>query len=54
MNDSLPVHGKFRYTRVYQRLPDGSWKVTSFEATRLANQSGVEPSAAPPAAAPKG
>jgi ketosteroid isomerase-like protein len=54
MNDALPVHGKFRYTRVYQHLPDGSWKVTSFEATRLANQSAVEPSAAPPATAPKG
>lgn len=30
-----PVKGVFRYTRVYQRLPTGVWKITSFEATRV-------------------
>ena len=30
-----PLNGTFRYTRVYQRLPGGSWKITSFEATRV-------------------
>lgn len=30
-----PVKGSFRYTRVYQRLPGGSWKITSYEATRV-------------------
>jgi ketosteroid isomerase-like protein len=30
-----PLRGSFRYTRVYQRLPGGSWKITSFEATRV-------------------
>ena len=27
------IDGAYRYTRVYQRLPGGEWKVTNFEAT---------------------
>jgi ketosteroid isomerase-like protein len=34
-NDGVPVKGTFRYTRVYQHLPSGAWKITSFEATRV-------------------
>ena len=34
-NETGPVKGTFRYTRVYQRLPSGGWKITSFEATRI-------------------
>lgn len=35
-NDGRPIHGSFRYTRVYQRVPGtGSWKITSFEATHV-------------------
>jgi ketosteroid isomerase-like protein len=34
-NDGEPMHGTYRYTRVYSRLPSGSWKVTNFEATRV-------------------
>lgn len=34
-NDGAPIKGTFRYTRVYQRLPSGAWKITSFEATRV-------------------
>ncbi len=34
-SDGAPVTGTFRYTRVYQRLPGGTWKITSFEATRV-------------------
>src|ERR1700733_3555914 len=34
-NEGVPVQGTFRYTRVYQRLPSGAWKITSFEATRV-------------------
>jgi ketosteroid isomerase-like protein len=34
-NDGRPIHGSFRYTRVYQRLPGGTWKITSFEATHV-------------------
>ncbi len=30
-----PFTGVFRYTRVYQRLATGQWKITSFEATRV-------------------
>jgi ketosteroid isomerase-like protein len=34
--DDRPIHGSFRYTRVYQRLPGSTaWKITSFEATRV-------------------
>lgn len=33
--DGIPVKGTFRYTRVYQRLASGAWKITSFEATRV-------------------
>jgi len=33
--DSQPLAGGFRYTRVYQRLPNGTWKITSFSATRV-------------------
>ncbi|HEV2578584.1 MAG TPA: nuclear transport factor 2 family protein [Acidobacteriaceae bacterium] len=35
-NDGRPIHGSFRYTRVYQRLSGTTtWKITSFEATRV-------------------
>ncbi len=36
-NDGSPMVGQFRYTRIYQRLSTGSWKITNFEATRLMN-----------------
>jgi ketosteroid isomerase-like protein len=34
-NDGQPMHGRFRSTRVYSRLPNGTWKITNFEATRV-------------------
>jgi ketosteroid isomerase-like protein len=34
-NEGTPVQGKYRYTRVYQHIPSGGWKITSFEATRI-------------------
>jgi ketosteroid isomerase-like protein len=34
-NDGTPMHGTYRYTRVYSRLPSGNWKITNFEATRV-------------------
>lgn len=34
-NEGNPLNGVFRYTRVYQRLPGGLWKITNFEATRV-------------------
>ena len=37
-SDGNPMHGTFRYTRIYQRLPAGSWKITNFEATRVPNR----------------
>ena len=33
--DGNAIDGDFRYTRVYQRLPGGIWKITNFEATRI-------------------
>ena len=35
LNDGNPMRGTFRYTRIYQRLPQGAWKITNFEATRV-------------------
>ena len=37
-NEGLPMNGVFRYTRIYQHLPGGGWKITNFEATRIPNQ----------------
>jgi ketosteroid isomerase-like protein len=34
-NEGAPMKGTFRYTRVYKRYPDGSWKITNFEITRV-------------------
>ena len=34
-NDGEPIHGLYRYTRVYSRSPVGTWKITNFEATRV-------------------
>jgi len=50
MMDEKPIEGAFRYTRVYQRLPNGTWKITSFSATRAPNvQIGNSTKPAPPA-----
>jgi len=35
MNEGSPMHGTFRYTRVYSRQPSGAWQITNFEATRV-------------------
>ncbi len=34
-NDGVDIEGAFLYTRIYQRLPSGVWKITNFEATRI-------------------
>jgi ketosteroid isomerase-like protein len=34
-NEGASLHGTYRYTRVYTRLPPGVWKITNFEATRV-------------------
>jgi ketosteroid isomerase-like protein len=36
-NHGAPMNGMFRYTRIYRRYPDGSWKITNFEVTRIHN-----------------
>lgn len=35
INDGAPMDGTFRYTRIYQRLPSGAWKITNSESTRV-------------------
>jgi len=35
VSDSRPLDGSYRYTRIYQHLPSGSWKITNFEITRI-------------------
>jgi ketosteroid isomerase-like protein len=35
VSEGEPMHGTFRYTRVYSRTPAGLWKITNFEATRV-------------------
>jgi ketosteroid isomerase-like protein len=35
MSEGEPLKGRFRYTRVYKRYPDGTWKITNFEVTRV-------------------
>jgi ketosteroid isomerase-like protein len=37
--DGSDMKGVFRYTRVYQRVPSGAWKITNFEATRIPDPS---------------
>jgi ketosteroid isomerase-like protein len=47
-NDGRPLHGSFRYTRVYQRIPGTStWKITSFEATHIPNRIAQAEAASP-------
>lgn len=47
--ESGSMKGRYRYTRIYQRLPSGEWKITSFEATRVNSpRSAAERKAVPP------
>ena len=39
-DDGVPMHGTYRYTRVYSRLPTGTWKITNFEVTRVGSPQG--------------
>jgi len=39
-NDGQPMKGTYRYTRIYKRYPDGSWKITNFEVTRVPGATG--------------
>jgi len=35
-NEGVSESGVYRYTHVYRQLPNGAWKVTNSEATRIA------------------
>jgi ketosteroid isomerase-like protein len=50
-NDGTPIKGTYRYTRVYQRIPSGAWKITSFEATRVPGPRNTNPDSTPKATA---
>lgn len=51
--DGSPLHGRYRYMRVYQRVAPDDWRVTSFEATRVRPQDAApEQAVTPPAASP--
>jgi len=39
VNEGESLRGTYRYTRIYKRYPDGSWKITNFEVTRVPNAS---------------
>jgi len=51
MNDGTDMKGTFRYTRVYQRLPGGVWKITNFEVVRVPD-AGERHRHGPPSGAP--
>ena len=34
-DDDTPLDGRYRYTHVYVRDPDGRWSIASFEASRV-------------------
>ena len=38
--ESVPAHGIFRYTRVYNRQANGAWKVVNSEAIRVSGPMG--------------
>jgi ketosteroid isomerase-like protein len=42
-SDDGPLHGAYRYTRVYQRVSGVIWRVTSFEVTRSNRQHPTPP-----------
>jgi ketosteroid isomerase-like protein len=50
-NDGAAIKGTYRYTRVYQRIPSGAWKITSFEATRVPGPRSANQDSAPKATA---
>lgn len=43
-SDGDTLHGDYRYTRVYQRMANGSWKITSFEVTPANRSQTSQPS----------
>jgi ketosteroid isomerase-like protein len=43
ISDGGPLRGAYRYTRVYQRLASGAWKITNFEVTPTTRPHPAEP-----------
>jgi ketosteroid isomerase-like protein len=37
ISEKVSLDGNYRYTRVYQHLPSGVWKITNFEVTPVHN-----------------
>lgn len=54
-NEGAPIHGTYRYMRVYMRTTSGAWKITNVEVTRVGEPgSGRRARGLEPPAAPKG
>ena len=43
--DGTPLHGAFRYTRVYQHVPGDGWRITNFEITHVGHPGAQAPAA---------
>jgi ketosteroid isomerase-like protein len=54
MSEDGSVKGTYRYTRIYQHLASGEWKITSFEATRIRPPKSGGEKTSGKAASPKG
>lgn len=52
-NDGRPLHGSFRYMRVYARVPNDGWKITSFEATHVPHHVAEADANSPPPPPPQ-
>ena len=48
VSDGADITGDFRYTRIYQRVPSGAWKITNFEATRVPSGDRIRRHGPPP------
>ncbi len=44
-----PIHGNFRYTRVYVHYPSGAWRIVNFESTHISDKQGHDLHPVPPA-----
>lgn len=49
ISDNHPLDGSYRYTRIYQHLPTGAWKITNFEITRIRGPRAPGDASQPPA-----
>jgi len=51
-NDNRPLDGSYRYTRIYQHLPNDGWKITNFEITHIRGSRPTSAASLPKTTAP--